>query len=233
MLGLKSIEAVSGFIILMLVYIFSVTPAGCFRAWVAKKMGDSTAEELGFLSLNPLVHFDPFGIVILFLFSDVARVKIATMLAGRTVPIYIGFGWGRQVPIDISNIHGRYRWAKVALVLFSDTFVHFCLPVIALIVSKGIFLFRATGDSLTPVTLLVFQMYQAFMYFNVWLLMVEGVINAVMLTVLYYGRDASLHDMYKLSYAALLIPIIIVFLFGSMISGVIIHAINVVGSLIL
>ena len=83
-------------------------------------MGDDTAEELGFLTLNPLNHIDMVGLVVLFLFSDTIRMVFSGLFGGRSVPIYVGFGWGRQVPVDVSRIHGRYRWIKVAMVLFSD-----------------------------------------------------------------------------------------------------------------
>ncbi len=232
MIGLKSIEAVIGFIILFLVYIFSVTPAGCFRAWIAKKMGDDTAESLGFLTLNPLNHIDIIGLSVLFLFSDTVRMAFPGLFSGRSLPIYIGFGWGKQIPVDISNIHGRYRWSKIALVLFSNTLVHFCLPIIALIGLKCAMMW-APLTAPTPATIIALQLYRAFIYFNVWLLVVEGAINAVMFGFLYYGQSASVYDVYQLSYAALFAPLIVVFLFGPMISEWIMYAINSIGGLIL
>lgn len=232
-IGLKSIEAVIGFIILFLVYIVSVTPAGCFRAWVAKKMGDDTAESLGFLTLNPLPHIDPIGIIVLFLFSDVVRAVFPGISSGRSVPIYTGFGWGRQIPVDITHIHGRYRWLKLALVLFSDTFIHFCLPIVALIMLKFVLVTGALYGEISPATLIALQLYRAFVYLNVWLLVVEGAINAVMFGVLYYGRSGSLREVYQLSYVALFIPLIIVFLFGPVISSWIVNAINMIGGLVL
>lgn len=87
------------YISLVLAYIVVVMLAHYFKAWVALQLGDSTAAESGFLSLNPTDHTDPIGFMCLFLF---------------------GLGWGRNVPINALNIHGRYRSAKIMLAYLSD-----------------------------------------------------------------------------------------------------------------
>ncbi|MDH4207367.1 MAG: site-2 protease family protein [Anaerolineae bacterium] len=55
-----------------------------FHAWVASRLGDPTARNLGRVSLNPLVHLDPLGTLMIFL----------TALTG------FGIGWGKPVPVD-------------------------------------------------------------------------------------------------------------------------------------
>lgn len=54
------------------------------HAWMANELGDPTARYYGRLSLNPLVHLDPMGTVMM-LFS-----------------IFYGFGigWGKPVPVN-------------------------------------------------------------------------------------------------------------------------------------
>jgi len=49
------------------------------HAFAAYKMGDETAKREGRLSLNPLRHIDPFGMLVL---------------------IFFKFGWGKPVPVD-------------------------------------------------------------------------------------------------------------------------------------
>lgn len=49
------------------------------HAWVAWKLGDKTAGFEGRVSLNPLVHLDPIGALML---------------------LVVGFGWARPVPIN-------------------------------------------------------------------------------------------------------------------------------------
>ena len=52
------------------------------HAYVAKRLGDNTAELLGRLTLNPLAHLDPLG-------------TIAILIAG--------IGWGKPVPVNPNN----------------------------------------------------------------------------------------------------------------------------------
>ncbi|PMP67959.1 MAG: site-2 protease family protein [Caldisericum exile] len=53
------------------------------HAYVAYKMGDTTAKEEGRLSLNPLRHIDPIGLLSLVIFR---------------------FGWGKPVPVDFTAL---------------------------------------------------------------------------------------------------------------------------------
>ena len=52
------------------------------HGYVAEQLGDPTARMLGRLTLNPLKHLDPFGLLVLFL---------------------VGFGWARPVPVNAVN----------------------------------------------------------------------------------------------------------------------------------
>ena len=52
------------------------------HGWVAYKMGDPTAKNLGRLTLNPLKHLDPMGFLFMLLF---------------------GIGWAKPVPIQTRN----------------------------------------------------------------------------------------------------------------------------------
>ncbi len=59
-----------------------------FHAWVANQLGDPTARHMGRISLNPIVHLDPLG-TIMMLFAAVY---------GR------GIGWGKPVPVNPRNL---------------------------------------------------------------------------------------------------------------------------------
>lgn len=54
------------------------------HAWAANKLGDPTARYQGRLSLNPLVHLDPLGTLMI----------VLTTLTG------FGIGWGKPVPVN-------------------------------------------------------------------------------------------------------------------------------------
>ena len=71
------------------------------HAWVAYKLGDSTARYQGRLSLNPIVHFDPIGGTIL---------AISSLVAG------FGIGWAKPTPVNPYNLrYGRKGEAIVAV----------------------------------------------------------------------------------------------------------------------
>lgn len=61
------------------------------HAYVARRHGDTTAEDLGRLTLNPVPHIDPIGTL---LFPAI------NMLTG--IPIL--FGWAKPVPINYSRL---------------------------------------------------------------------------------------------------------------------------------
>jgi Zn-dependent protease len=66
------------------------------HGWVAKRLGDRTAEAQGRLTLNPKDHIDPFGTVLL-----------PAMLILMRSPVV--FGWAKPVPIDPRNFKDPRR----------------------------------------------------------------------------------------------------------------------------
>ena len=94
-------------------YIIIVTLSGAFRSWVAGLMGDHTPEHEGFSSLNPLVHVSFLGYLFLVLQS---------------------FGWGKHVPINPLNIHGKFRPLKLGIAFFSDTMLHIVFAIVGLFI---------------------------------------------------------------------------------------------------
>lgn len=88
MLTVQTAALIKHFIAAAIAYFLIAMISGYAQAWIAKKLGDTTAESFGFLSLNPAVHVDGVGF---FLF------------------LITGFGWGKIVPINPFNFSGRYR----------------------------------------------------------------------------------------------------------------------------
>ena len=84
----------------------------CFHefahGWVAKLKGDNTAEMMGRLSLNPLVHMDLVGTLILPLIS------IFSISSGG--PSFF-FGWAKPVPVsarNLKNVRNDMFWIALA-----------------------------------------------------------------------------------------------------------------------
>jgi Zn-dependent protease len=69
------------------------------HAWAGWKCGDPTAKALGRLSLNPLVHIDPIGTVLLPLF----------MIFGPAGLTRFAIGWAKPVPFNPANLGNRWR----------------------------------------------------------------------------------------------------------------------------
>jgi Zn-dependent protease len=71
------------------VLLFSLSFHESAHAWMAWKLGDHTAKELGRVSLNPIVHMDPIGTLLFPL------VQIFT-----SVPL---LGWAKPTPYNPAN----------------------------------------------------------------------------------------------------------------------------------
>lgn len=78
-----------------------------FHAWVANQLGDPTARYMGRISLNPIVHLDPLG-TIMMLFAAVY---------GR------GIGWGKPVPVNPRNLRYGPR-VGMGIVSFAGPFAN-------------------------------------------------------------------------------------------------------------
>ena len=94
-------------IILLTIFLFSVVLHEVSHGLMAYHLGDPTAKNLGRLSLNPLVHLDLFGSIIvpgfLLLLSHFAKTGII-------------FGWAKPVPINFNQLRDKkYGPVKVAL----------------------------------------------------------------------------------------------------------------------
>jgi len=76
------------FVLVAVALLYSIIVHELAHAWVADRMGDSTARWMGRLTLNPLSHLDPIGTIMLF---------------------FVGFGWAKPVPVNFENLHPMRR----------------------------------------------------------------------------------------------------------------------------
>ena len=95
-----SLYAISVWILPLLI---AITFHEAAHAFVAYKLGDDTAWQLGRVSFNPLKHIDPFGTVIL---PGVLLLSHSPFL----------FGYAKPVPVNFRNLnHPRLDMVWVAL----------------------------------------------------------------------------------------------------------------------
>ena len=83
------------------VLLLSLTIHEAAHAWTADKLGDPTARALGRVSLNPLVHIDWIGTVLLPIIAAVSHLPL--------------IGWAKPVPVMLRNLrHPRRDFMLVA-----------------------------------------------------------------------------------------------------------------------
>jgi Zn-dependent protease len=83
------IRPVQDIIAILISFVIAISIHECMHAWTAHKLGDNTARDLGRITLNPMMHFEPVGFI-------------------GMVLIALGFpfiGWGKPVPV----VPGRFR----------------------------------------------------------------------------------------------------------------------------
>lgn len=112
MLNIKSAEFIVWFITFFAAYLITITIAGYLRAWINHKLGDDTAAHQGYLTLNPLAHIDPIGLLTLLLFS---------------------VGWGQQIPVNPYMFAGRHRTLKIVTAYLSGVAIYLLQAIIALV----------------------------------------------------------------------------------------------------
>ncbi len=98
----------------ILAYFPTVTFAGYLQAWIEKKMGDDTGERRGLLSLDPAVHFNPIGFIVM---------------------LFMGFGWGNRDSLSPQRCayFPQHRFGYL-ICMFARPVAHFILLIAALLI---------------------------------------------------------------------------------------------------
>ncbi len=118
---LEIINGVQILIIAFISYIITITFAGWFEALIAKKVGDDVPEQSGFLTLNPLEHFNVFGFAAL----------ILPKFFPHALPFQLIPGWGRYIPLVPDNIRGHYYKLRIFVEYVGRSFAHLILLIAA------------------------------------------------------------------------------------------------------
>ena len=152
LLGQRSIE---GIIISLPGVIVAMTFHEFAHAWAATKLGDETPRQQGRLSLNPISHIDPVGLICLML---------------------LGFGWGKPVQINPRNFDGKYSISKAeAIVAAAGPIMNILLAFVIAIIFYALQVF-ATGFAIgTQTGMIIMTMLQYAVIVNVGL----GVFNLI------------------------------------------------------
>jgi Zn-dependent protease len=146
-----TVEAALSTAIVIAVFLLFAFPLHEFaHAAMAHRLGDGTARLFGRLTLDPRVHFDPVGGLLL--------IASFVVSGGQ-----FGFGWAKPTPVNPLNLQGGRRGE--ALVAFAGPFSNLVLAI-----GVGLPL-RLLLDSPLDVPLLVLQALGTFVFVNIALML--------------------------------------------------------------
>jgi len=129
------------FLMTLPIFLFAVMIHEIAHGWVAHRLGDNTAKVQGRLSLNPIVHIDPTGTILL---------PLLLYIIGSPVI----FGWAKPVPVNFLNI----RRPKMGMVLVSLAGItaNFLLAIfLSVLVRSGIFPENSQGHLFLNIGILI------------------------------------------------------------------------------
>ena len=125
--------------VLALPILFAITVHEAAHGWMAKRLGDRTAEMLGRVSLNPLKHIDPIGTIL---------VPLLVFFMSGFV-----FGWAKPVPVNYRNLHHPRR--DSALVALAGPVANLIMALLwALAILLGVALMQSTQWFAVPLILM-------------------------------------------------------------------------------
>ncbi|MCK4265463.1 site-2 protease family protein [Candidatus Babeliales bacterium] len=192
--------------------ILVLTFRGFFRALIAKLLGDRTAYNEGFMTLNPVAHIDLFGLLL---------IIFVLLIIGGLLPgfahalllialIFMGVRWSYEVPIDTSN----FKHKKGGLVLISLAgFIGNCVLALLFMYIRKYFPFgKLPFHAIDPIASLFVAVVDLSIFFGVFnLLPIPPFDGSILLSSLL--KPSSYNILHKLEEYSLYI-LMFLFLFG-------------------
>jgi Zn-dependent protease len=132
------------------------------HAWVAWKCGDDTAKSLGRISLNPIVHMEVVGTVVLPLLAIYLQMN-HSVLSGFII------GWGKPVPVNLNNLRNPRR--DDTLIALAGPGMNLVLALVLMMIVKIGFIVGGhgldhTGSLLVMIGELLVQVNLVLAFFN-------------------------------------------------------------------
>ena len=121
-------EKVLEIVIQVAALLFAVSVHESAHGWVALRCGDTTARDLGRITLNPVKHVDPFG-----------SLLVPALLAFTGAPV---FGWAKPVPVSLRGVPNPRR--ANLLVSAAGPLSNFAVAIVA---AAAFFVLRAVAPA--------------------------------------------------------------------------------------
>jgi len=133
-------ELIATLTIWALPVLFAITLHEAAHGYVARYLGDSTAERAGRISLNPLRHIDPVGTILVpgLILAMSSLVGAGAMLFGWAKPVPVNFGRLRKPKADMlwvaaagpfANLLMAIGWALLFRLAFAAPDSAYALPL--------------------------------------------------------------------------------------------------------
>ena len=168
----------------VVIWFIALTLHECAHGYVAYRMGDPTAKNMGRLTLNPVKHIDPIGLVMI---------------------LVIGFGWAKPVPINPRNFRNPKK--GMAFSALAGPVSNLLMAILGVIISKILlvavfkgqlytFDYATSAFSINNFAESALNFFGLFAQLNVWF----AVFNLIPIPPLDGSRVVSFFLPYKLSY---------------------------------
>src|ERR1035441_8589078 len=118
--------------------IIAITLHEAARGFVARLLGDDTAEKAGRVTLNPLKHIDLFGTIILPAFLLLTKAGFL-------------FGYAKPVPVNFAALHHPKR--DMIWVAAAGPAMNILLAMTSVVLLEGVFLFGQASPQWLPAML--------------------------------------------------------------------------------
>lgn len=225
MINLAFAEFLFALILLVSAYLISHTINGCLQAYFIGLLGDTTARDEGYLSLNPFDHIDTFGFLAL---------------------VFLGIGWLQTVPIDPYAIQGTLRYLRLFIAFMTEACISILIATISLVVavffygfpltrlliiklftyySKFFLLFFSSaaqlniasvfGGTHTTVGVVLAFLLVSLVYLNILIATISSIFNGFRY-FLVVGFEKGYTYMEYADYVAILGPFLVVYVFGDL-----------------
>lgn len=124
--------------------VFCATPLHEYaHALVAVKLGDETPRNRGRLTVNPMAHIDPIGVIMIFLF---------------------GFGYAK--PVEVRMRHFKKPKRDMALVALAGPVCNLLQALVFMFLSSGLLFFAVKTDNVAPGYMSLFFNFAAIVNVN-------------------------------------------------------------------
>jgi Zn-dependent protease len=150
--------------IMLVPALFAITCHEVSHGYVADKFGDSTARQMGRLTLNPLKHLDIIGTLMVFV---------------------IGIGWAKPVPVNFNNLRNPKR--DMIWVALAGPVTNISLAVVSALCLRGLATISENMIFVSPVKLMMEPVF-LMLAFSIYINLLLAIFNLIPIPPLDGGR---------------------------------------------